>query len=143
MKSKGFTLIELMIVVAIVGILAAVAIPAYQDYTVRARIAEGLGLASAAKTAVSETVQSGTALANITQQNSGYTGLPAATANVTSVTIANGGTITVTMSAAAQNVVMTMVPAQANAGDPITWTCNTAALANYKYVPSECRNGGA
>ena len=142
MKSKGFTLIELMIVVAIVGILAAVAIPAYQDYTVRARISEGLGLASAAKTAVSETVQSGTALANITQQNSGYV-TPAATANVASIAIANGGTITITMGAAAQNVVMTLVPAVANVGDPITWTCNTAALANYKYVPAECRNGGA
>ncbi|MFD2753710.1 pilin [Comamonas terrae] len=53
---KGFTLIELMIVVAIIGILAAVALPAYQDYTVRARITEGLSLAGAAKTAVSETV---------------------------------------------------------------------------------------
>ena len=55
MKNRGFTLIELMIVVAIVGILAAVAIPAYQDYTIRARVTEGLNLASAAKLAVSET----------------------------------------------------------------------------------------
>ena len=53
-KQKGFTLIELMIVVAIVGILAAIAIPAYQDYTVRARVTEGLSLASAAKVTVSE-----------------------------------------------------------------------------------------
>lgn len=52
---KGFTLIELMIVVAIIGILAAVALPAYQDYTIRTRVSEGLTLASAAKTAVSET----------------------------------------------------------------------------------------
>ena len=53
-KQQGFTLIELMIVVAIIGILAAVAIPAYQDYTVRAQVTEGLSLASGAKTAVSE-----------------------------------------------------------------------------------------
>ena len=56
---KGFTLIELMIVVAIIGILAAIAIPAYQDYTIRAKVTEGIGLADAAKTAVSEAYQSG------------------------------------------------------------------------------------
>jgi len=56
---KGFTLIELMIVVAIIGILAAIAIPAYQDYTIRAKITEGLNLADSAKTAVAESWQSG------------------------------------------------------------------------------------
>src|SRR5688572_6240029 len=56
---KGFTLIELMIVVAIIGILAAVALPAYQDYTIRAKVTEGLTLASAYKTAVSDTFASG------------------------------------------------------------------------------------
>jgi type IV pilus assembly protein PilA len=56
---KGFTLIELMIVVAIIGILAAIAIPAYQDYTIRAKVTEGLNLADSAKTAVAESFQSG------------------------------------------------------------------------------------
>ena len=56
---KGFTLIELMIVVAIIGILAAIAIPAYQDYTIRAKVTEGLNLADSAKTAVAESYQSG------------------------------------------------------------------------------------
>src|SRR4051812_13790560 len=65
---KGFTLIELMIVVAIIGILAAIAIPAYQDYTVRSKVTEGLNLAAAAKIAVAETWQSN---GNLT--NNGYT----------------------------------------------------------------------
>ena len=64
---KGFTLIELMIVVAIIGILAAIAIPAYQDYTIRAKVTEGLNLADSAKTAIAESYQSG-----------GLTGLKAA-----------------------------------------------------------------
>ena len=64
---KGFTLIELMIVVAIIGILAAVALPAYQDYTVRAKVTEGLSLAGSAKTVVSEMWQTDGSLANLTQ----------------------------------------------------------------------------
>ena len=59
---KGFTLIELMIVVAIIGILAAIAIPAYQDYTIRAKVTEGLNLADSAKTAVAESFQSDSAI---------------------------------------------------------------------------------
>jgi type IV pilus assembly protein PilA len=141
---KGFTLIELMIVVAIIGILAAVAIPAYQDYTVRARVSEGLGLASAAKTTVAENAANASAAFN-----TGYTA-PAATTNVTSVAIAaTTGQITVsytTKVAASGSNTIIMVPNSAGAaltaGAPpagaITWSCNTGTLA-VRFRPAECR----
>ena len=87
---KGFTLIELMIVVAIIGILAAVAIPAYQDYTKRAKVSEGLSLASSAKTTVAENA------ANTSVYSLGWDA-PDATANVKSVGIDDtNGEITIT-----------------------------------------------
>lgn len=137
---KGFTLIELMIVVAIIGILAAVAIPAYQDYTVRARVTEGLSLASAAKVTVSENAASGTAL------NAGWTA-PTATTNVTSVAVdAGNGTITITYTAAAGNGTITLVPTAGGAalasgtvpGDAIAWNCTGGTLVA-KYRPANCR----
>ena len=138
---KGFTLIELMIVVAIIGILAAVALPAYQDYTVRGRVTEGLGIAAAMKQTVSENISNngGTIPADACVG----TNAPGATVNVTSVVCTPAsGLITITMTARAQNVVLTLTPGVGTAG-VTTWACQTPALANYKYVPSECRAGGA
>ena len=104
MKEKGFTLIELMIVVAIVGILAAIAIPAYQDYVVRARVTEGLSIASSAKTTVSENASTG---ANL---DLGWN-FANPTANVQSIVVTPAtGVITVTYTAQAQNVVLTLIP---------------------------------
>lgn len=140
MRQKGFTLIELMIVVAIVGILAAVAIPAYQDYTVRARVTEGLNLASSAKLAVAEVHQStGTFPAD--GAAAGYPGI-SGTDNVASIAVGANGVITVTYTAAAQGVVLTLTPNEEATGE-ITWTCAVANAANNRYVPANCRTTAA
>lgn len=138
---KGFTLIELMIVVAIVGILAAVAIPAYSDYTTRAKVTEGISLAGSAKSVVAENAMVGTSL------SAGWTP-PGSTTNVESVTIASGsGQITVDYQAAIGNGgTIVFVP---NAGGSaltsgtavtsgVTWTCNTGTL-EAQFRPSNCR----
>ncbi|RVU32087.1 pilin [Neptunomonas marina] len=142
-KQQGFTLIELMIVVAIIGILAAIALPAYQDYTVRARVTEGLTLAAAAKTAVAENAASGA------QFDAGWNP-PAPTPSVTSVAIDGGaagvGTITITYTAAAGGNTITLVPTSGGAalatGTPpsgsILWDCTGGGLDD-KYRPSNCR----
>ena len=142
-NQKGFTLIELMIVVAIVGILAAIAIPAYQDYTVRARVTEGLSLASAAKVAVSENAMSGTAF------DAGWTS-PTSTSNVNSVGInTTNGIITITYTSAAGGGTVILTPTYSSSNtalasgviptDAIKWSCTGGTLAP-KYRPANCRS---
>jgi len=138
---QGFTLIELMIVVAIIGILAAIAIPAYQDYIVRTKVTEGLNLASAAKTAVSEYRQT----MNAFPGSNGVAGLATAASissqYVRSVKVGNNGVITVAMSATdipgGGNIVFTpSFPAGAGA---VAWGCTTNSTVATKYLPSNCR----
>ena len=141
---RGFTLIELMIVVAIVGILAAIAIPAYQDYVLRARVSEGLALASFAKTTVAENAQSGQSSLAL-----GY-GPPDATTSVSSISI-NGstGVISILYSqrvAPAGANLLALTPsasgvalaANSTPTGHIDWDCTSGTLAT-RYRPSNCR----
>lgn len=142
---KGFTLIELMIVVAIIGILAAVAIPAYQDYTIRARVSEGLSLAASAKTTVAENAAAGAA-----SLDAGWT-KPTATDAVSDVDVdGTNGQITITYTAAAGNGTIIMIPTSGGAPiaagtvppNNIVWDCTGGSL-EAKYRPANCRPSAA
>ena len=142
---KGFTLIELMIVVAIIGILAAVAIPAYQDYTKRAKMTEVLGFLDMSKNAVAETFQ---ATGTLPTTNSAA-GLAAAaditSTYVESVTVGAAGVITAaikgTNDATLDAATIAMTPTGSEAG--ITWACAVSNVALNKLMPANCRGVAA
>ena len=139
---KGFTLIELMIVVAIIGILAAVALPAYQDYTVRAKVSEVILAASSAKVAVAEA-----AAANGSMEAASITVATQASKYVASVSYANGGNAStgiITAVARGDNAITgkgVQFSGALAANGQVVWTC-TASASNgmdAKYLPASCK----
>jgi type IV pilus assembly protein PilA len=141
---QGFTLIELMIVVAIIGILAAIAIPAYQDYTIRAQVSEGMSLASGVRTAVSEVYQS---TGEMPTDNAEAGVAAAADINgkyVASVTVSatgtNVGVITAEFGVGANPAINgeSLILTGTGGAGSVAWACSGTTLA--KYRPSTCRD---
>jgi type IV pilus assembly protein PilA len=137
MKSiqKGFTLIELMIVVAIIGILAAIALPAYQDYTIRSKVSELILAASSARTAVTEKFQ-----ADSDSSNMGNGTTVVAFGKITGATVDTTGTITLTGGSDSTSVgtvvTVTLLPAVNTTAGTLTWTCRGTPP---RYMPGSCR----
>ena len=142
---QGFTLIELMIVVAIIAILAAIALPAYQDYVARSQVSEAASLASGARTAVSEEFANKGEFTGINNTTAGLTKAGSITGQYVSGVQVTGGVVTATLKSAApaskkvQGKTLAFSPR--DAGGSVEWKCKPGATnaIDVKYLPSACR----
>jgi len=142
---QGFTLIELMIVVAIIGILAAIALPAYQDYIARAQTSEALSLGDGLKTVIGEAYANN---GSFTGVSDGANGVPAAgsiTGKYVSSVVVADGVVTATFDATnssgkiqGKSIVLTPTAPATDEGGSITWGCSSTDIAD-KYLPAACR----
>ncbi|XXF08173.1 pilin [Pseudomonas sp. D2-3] len=134
---KGFTLIELMIVVAIIGILAAIALPAYQDYTKRSHVSEGLSLAGGAKASVTEFYSSNNRMPASNTSAGLATNTQIKGNAVTSVTVGTGGVITIAYNSKVDDG-KTLVLSPTTGAGAVNWKCKLGTI-DAKFVPSNCR----
>jgi len=136
-RQNGFTLIELMIVISILGILMAIALPAYQDYAIRARVSEGIMAAAPAKLAVSEIFLSEGVLPS-TNAATGY--ITFISSFVTSVIVGSDGVININIDEAGVNIplgTLNIILTPTTAATNVDWECTV--LGEAKYVPGSCR----